>query len=81
MTDADDDVPIGVDFRDDATARAWLEDTRVRRPYRPRLSALRTPSNCARSRAGFVDVQLVYEECSMAPLEGRRPRAASRLRS
>ncbi len=36
---SDDDVPIRVDFRDEATARAWIEDTRVRRPYRPRFFA------------------------------------------
>ncbi|MDB4958191.1 MAG: class SAM-dependent methyltransferase [Myxococcales bacterium] len=35
----EDDVPIRVDFRDTATARAWIEDTRVRRPYRPRFFA------------------------------------------
>ncbi len=35
----EDDVPIRVDFRDAATARAWIEDTRVRRPYRPRFFA------------------------------------------
>jgi SAM-dependent methyltransferase len=43
MTDGDDgddgDVPIRVDFRDDPTARAWIEDTRVRRPYRHRFFA------------------------------------------
>jgi SAM-dependent methyltransferase len=33
----EDDVPIRVDFRDMATARAWIEDTRIRRPYRPRF--------------------------------------------
>jgi SAM-dependent methyltransferase len=38
MTD-DDDVPIQVDFRDPATARTWIEDTRVKRPYRPRFFA------------------------------------------
>jgi SAM-dependent methyltransferase len=37
MTSEDDDVPIKVDFRDPATARAWIEDTRIRRPYRPRF--------------------------------------------
>jgi SAM-dependent methyltransferase len=35
----DDDVPIRVDFRDAATARQWVEDTRVKRPYRPRFFA------------------------------------------
>jgi SAM-dependent methyltransferase len=39
VTDPDDDVPIRVDFRDAATARVWIEDTRVRRPYRPRFFA------------------------------------------
>src|SRR5215468_8442237 len=39
MTVDDDDVPIRVDFRDAATARAWIEDTRIRRPYRPRFFA------------------------------------------
>jgi SAM-dependent methyltransferase len=35
----DDDVPIRVDFRDSVTARSWIEDTRIRRPYRPRFFA------------------------------------------
>ena len=39
MAGDDEDVPIRVDFRDGATARAWIEDTRIRRPYRPRFFA------------------------------------------
>lgn len=39
MASDDDDVPIRVDFRDPATARTWIEDTRIRRPYRPRFFA------------------------------------------
>ena len=39
MTSDDDDVPIRVDFRDAATARTWIEDTRIRRPYRPHFFA------------------------------------------
>lgn len=35
----DDDVPIRVDFRDPAAARTWIEDTRIKRPYRPRFFA------------------------------------------
>ena len=35
----DDDVPIRVDFRDLATARTWIEETRIKRPYRPRFFA------------------------------------------
>lgn len=37
MTDDDDDVPVRVDHRDAATARAWIDDTHARRPYRPRF--------------------------------------------
>lgn len=37
--DEDDDVPIRVDFRDPATARTWIEETRIKRPYRPRFFA------------------------------------------
>jgi SAM-dependent methyltransferase len=36
-SDDEADVPIRVDFRDAATARTWIEDTRIRRPYRPRF--------------------------------------------
>ena len=39
MASDDEDVPIRVDFRDPATARTWIEDTRIRRPYRPRFFA------------------------------------------
>lgn len=35
----DDDVPIRVDFRDPETARVWVEETRIKRPYRPRFFA------------------------------------------
>lgn len=37
--DDDEDVPIRVDFRDRATALTWIEDTRIKRPYRPRFFA------------------------------------------
>lgn len=40
MTDNhDEDLPIRVDFRDPATARTWIEETRIKRPYRPRFFA------------------------------------------
>jgi cyclopropane fatty-acyl-phospholipid synthase-like methyltransferase len=39
MTTDDEDVPIRVDFRDPVTARTWIEDTRIKRPYRPRFFA------------------------------------------
>ena len=32
--DDDADVPIRVDFRDEATARRWIQETRIARPYR-----------------------------------------------
>jgi SAM-dependent methyltransferase len=39
MTDDEEDVPIRVDHRDPATARAWLEDTRLRKPFRQNFRA------------------------------------------
>jgi SAM-dependent methyltransferase len=41
MADSEDeqDLPIRVDFRDPVTARTWIEDTRIRRPHRPRFFA------------------------------------------
>jgi SAM-dependent methyltransferase len=39
MTGDDEDLPIRVDFRDPATARTWIEETRIKRPYRPRFFA------------------------------------------
>jgi SAM-dependent methyltransferase len=39
MANDDADVPIHVDFRDPATARTWIEETRIKRPYRPRFFA------------------------------------------
>ena len=35
----DDDVPSPIDFNDPIQARAWVEDTVKRRPYRPRFFA------------------------------------------
>lgn len=37
--DDDEDLPIRVDFRDAATARTWIEETRIKRPFRPRFFA------------------------------------------
>jgi len=39
MTSEDEDVPIRVDFRDPATCRTWIDETRIKRPYRPRFFA------------------------------------------
>lgn len=38
MTD-DDDVPLNVDFRLPGVAAVWVEETRIKRPYRPRFFA------------------------------------------
>lgn len=54
--DDDDDVPIRVDFRDAATARAWVEDTRIRRPYRPRFFAAFCEALAARSRLRVLEL-------------------------
>ncbi len=34
MTEDEEDVPIKVDFRDPATARTWIEETRIKKPFR-----------------------------------------------
>jgi cyclopropane fatty-acyl-phospholipid synthase-like methyltransferase len=39
MANDADDLPILVDFRDLATALTWIEETRIKRPYRPRFFA------------------------------------------
>jgi SAM-dependent methyltransferase len=40
LTDSgDEDLPIRVDFRDRATALTWVEETRIKRPYRPNFFA------------------------------------------
>jgi SAM-dependent methyltransferase len=54
--DDDHDLPIRVDFRDPATARAWIEDTRVRRPYRPRFFAAFCAALAARPRLRILEL-------------------------
>ncbi len=54
--DDDDDVPIRVDFRDPATARAWIEDTRIKRPYRPRFFAAFCAALSSRSRLRILEL-------------------------
>jgi SAM-dependent methyltransferase len=39
LDDDGEDLPIRVDFRDRATALTWIEETRIKRPYRPRFFA------------------------------------------
>jgi SAM-dependent methyltransferase len=56
MTSDDDDVPIRVDFRDPATARVWIEDTRIRRPYRPRFFAAFCAALAARPKLRILEL-------------------------
>ncbi len=37
--DEDEDVPLRVDHRDPATARTWWDETRLKKPFRPRFFA------------------------------------------
>jgi SAM-dependent methyltransferase len=39
MMGDEEDLPIRVDFRDPATARTWVEETRIKRPFRPHFFA------------------------------------------
>jgi SAM-dependent methyltransferase len=54
--DDDDDVPIRVDFRDPATARTWIEETRIKRPYRPRFFAAFCAALASRSRLRILEL-------------------------
>jgi SAM-dependent methyltransferase len=56
MTGDDDDVPIRVDFRDPATARTWIEDTRIKRPYRPRFFAAFCAALAARPKLRILEL-------------------------
>ena len=56
MTSDDDDVPIRVDFRDPATARTWIEDTRIKRPYRPRFFAAFCAALAQRPRLRILEL-------------------------
>jgi SAM-dependent methyltransferase len=56
MTNDDDDVPIRVDFRDPATARAWIEETAAKRPYRPRFFAAFCAALGSRSKLRILEL-------------------------
>lgn len=74
MPDDDEDVPIRVDFRDPATARAWVEETRSRRPYRPRFFAAFAEALAARPRLRVLELgsgpgqlaRAILERCDVA---------------
>jgi len=55
-SDDDDDVPIRVDFRDAATARTWIEETRLKRPYRPRFFAAFGAALASRSQLRVLEL-------------------------
>lgn len=52
----DDDVPMRVDLRDPATARAWVEDTQRRRPARPRFFAAFAAALAGRSQLRILEL-------------------------
>ena len=56
MPEDDDDLPIRVDFRDPATARTWIEDTRIRRPHRPRFFAAFCAALAARRQLRILEL-------------------------
>lgn len=56
MADDDEDVPIRVDFRDPATARRWIEETAIKRPYRPRFFAAFCAALDARPRLRILEL-------------------------
>jgi SAM-dependent methyltransferase len=54
--DNDRDEPIRVDFRDAATARTWIEHTRIKRPYRPRFFAAFCAALAARPKLRILEL-------------------------
>src|SRR3954470_9043425 len=56
MANDDDDLPIRVDFRDPATARTWIEETRIKRPYRPRFFAAFCAALAARPKLQILEL-------------------------
>jgi SAM-dependent methyltransferase len=55
-SDDGDDVPIRVDFRDRATALAWIAETRIKRPYRPRFFAAFCAALAARPQLHILEL-------------------------
>lgn len=54
--DDDDDLPIRVDFRDPATARTWIVETAIKRPYRPRFFAAFCAALASRSKLRILEL-------------------------
>jgi len=61
---SDDDVPIRVDFRDPATARTWIEGTRIKRPYRPRFFAAFCAALASRPKLRILEPPLAEDRFS-----------------
>jgi SAM-dependent methyltransferase len=53
---SDDEVPIRVNFRDPATARIWIEDTRIKRPHRPRFFEAFCTALASRSKLRILEL-------------------------
>jgi cyclopropane fatty-acyl-phospholipid synthase-like methyltransferase len=56
MTDDEADVPIRVDFRDPATARTWIEETRIKKPFRPNFFAAFCAALSARPQIRILEL-------------------------
>lgn len=52
----DDDLPVRVDHRDPATARAWIDDTRIRKPFRPNFFAAFCSALSSRSQLRILEL-------------------------
>jgi SAM-dependent methyltransferase len=56
VTEDDEDLPIRVDFRDRATAETWVEETRIKRPFRPRFFAAFCAALASRSKLRILEL-------------------------
>lgn len=71
--DEDDDLPIRVDFRDAATARTWIAETRIKRPYRPRFFEAFCEALGSRQKARILELgsgpgelaRMILERCDV----------------
>ena len=49
-------MPLRVDFRDPVTARTWIEETRIKRPYRPRFFAAFCSALASRTKLRILEL-------------------------
>jgi len=52
----DEDVPLRVDFRDPEVARTWIEQTRIKRPHRPRFFVAFCDALAAKSKLRILEL-------------------------